>query len=77
MKRKRFDRRNWQRVVGGGDQTTLALPGGLIVDYRAARGHHARWKCRSRAAPCGFWIPATAGCRMFRQPGPPRPDRAA
>ena len=35
MKRKRFDRRNWQRVVGGGDQTTLALPGGLIVDYRA------------------------------------------
>lgn len=36
MKRKRFDRRHWPRALSG-DQTTLSLPGGLIVDYRAGQ----------------------------------------
>lgn len=34
MKRKRFDYRNWHRATSG-EQTTLQLPGGLLVDYRA------------------------------------------
>ncbi|WP_225429965.1 DUF402 domain-containing protein [Deinococcus detaillensis] len=39
LKRKVFDRRNWQRVVGGGEQTTLVVPSGVIVDYRAGEVH--------------------------------------
>ncbi|WP_245528310.1 DUF402 domain-containing protein [Deinococcus maricopensis] len=34
MKRKRFDHRQWRRVVSG-TQTVLTLPQGVLVDYRA------------------------------------------
>ena len=51
MKRKVFDRRSWHRVVSG-EQTSLALPGGLIVDYRAGEVTEPKWVSVAGQARC-------------------------
>jgi len=51
VKRKVFDRRSWSRVVSG-EQTTLNLPGGLIVDYRAGEVTEPKWVTVAGQALC-------------------------
>ncbi|WP_161883690.1 DUF402 domain-containing protein [Deinococcus alpinitundrae] len=51
MKRKVFDRRIWSRAVSG-EQTTLSLPGGLLVDYRAGEVTTPKWVTVAGQARC-------------------------
>lgn len=51
MKRKVFDRRHSPRAVSG-EQTTLSLPGGLIVDYRAGEVTVPKWVTVAGQARC-------------------------